>query len=249
MKISIASHLALLLLASTAFAGEFEDLLPRDGSLDAEWAYYREQGIPGDKPAVPSKFWEWDPEEGVLRNKNNSYGILLHNSSHKDFELEVEFRYVVNEGQEKANSGIFVRQLPDRFLMHQIELATGAGARVHGGQVTPEGELVMLNTHQWMGKWVNKGVHMPGRWRKAVTNKAGKQVFPAPDEKPSFQPEQKPLGEWNKLRAVCEGDKITIYLNGQITCVVHNAQAPEGMVGIESEGTVIEVRTFRIREL
>jgi len=58
-----------------------------------------------------------------------------------------------------------------------------------------------------------------------------------------------PVGEWNKLECTCEGDKITVTLNGTIVNVATKVTETKGKLFIESQGAEISFRTINVRPL
>jgi hypothetical protein len=60
---------------------------------------------------------------------------------------------------------------------------------------------------------------------------------------------EKPLGEWNKLRIVCEGDELTIYVNGDKVNYASKLSQTKGAICLQSEGAEIEYREILLRPL
>ena len=58
---------------------------------------------------------------------------------------------------------------------------------------------------------------------------------------------ENPVGEWNTAKVVCKGNKITVYINGQLqnecTC-----DSTEGYIALQSEGGPLEFRNVYIEE-
>jgi len=57
---------------------------------------------------------------------------------------------------------------------------------------------------------------------------------------------EKPLGEWNKLEVVCDGDSITNILNGQVVNVASKAGVTKGKIMFQSEGAEIVFRKIEV---
>ena len=60
---------------------------------------------------------------------------------------------------------------------------------------------------------------------------------------------EKALGEWNKLRIVCDGDELTIYVNGDKVNYASNLSQAKGAICLQSEGAEIEYREIVLRPL
>lgn len=80
---------------------------------------------------------------------------------------------------------------------------------------------------------------------------------PTPDGKKKFfnlKPQVtdghvKPAGEWNVMEVTARGPKLTLWVNGAVTCEFDACGAPKGHVGVEGEGYRIEFRNLKIKEL
>jgi hypothetical protein len=58
---------------------------------------------------------------------------------------------------------------------------------------------------------------------------------------------EKPIGEWNKLRVICEGDELTIYVNGDKVNYARKLSQTKGAICLQSEGAEIEYRKIELR--
>jgi 3-keto-disaccharide hydrolase len=59
----------------------------------------------------------------------------------------------------------------------------------------------------------------------------------------------KPAGEWNTYDIRCQGQKITVIVNGAKTSQFDHCVNPKGYLGLEAEGSRIEFRNLRIKIL
>lgn len=122
--------------------------------------------------------------------------------------------------QEAANSGIFQRLQPDdKVWPDAIECQLMAGRA---------GDLVLL-----------------GGAKAAGIEPVGK--FPIKARKSDAACE-KAAGEWNEAEIVCEGDRMTVYINGvlQNECTGTNTK---GYIALQSEGGPVEFRNVYLTEL
>ncbi|MGO9917239.1 MAG: DUF1080 domain-containing protein [Isosphaeraceae bacterium] len=58
-----------------------------------------------------------------------------------------------------------------------------------------------------------------------------------------------PVGHWNKLECICEGDRITIILNGTVVNVAIRVSHTRGKIFFESRGAEIFFRTIDLKPL
>jgi 3-keto-disaccharide hydrolase len=59
----------------------------------------------------------------------------------------------------------------------------------------------------------------------------------------------KPPGEWNTYEIRCEGPKITLSVNGEMSAEFAAPEVPKGYLGLEAEGFRIEFRNIRYKLL
>jgi Domain of Unknown Function (DUF1080) len=60
---------------------------------------------------------------------------------------------------------------------------------------------------------------------------------------------EKPVGEWNRMEIVCEGDSITCILNGILVNAGHRSSLTSGKILFQSEGAEIFFRKIEVRPL
>jgi hypothetical protein len=60
---------------------------------------------------------------------------------------------------------------------------------------------------------------------------------------------EKPLGEWNTLDVVAEGDTLSIFVNGTQVNRMTGVVPAAGMIALQAEGTPIDFRNFRLKPL
>lgn len=60
---------------------------------------------------------------------------------------------------------------------------------------------------------------------------------------------EKPTGEWNRMEVICDGDTITVILNGYVVNVGTKSSLTKGKILFQSEGAEIFFRTIEVRPL
>jgi len=60
---------------------------------------------------------------------------------------------------------------------------------------------------------------------------------------------EKPPGEWNHCEAVCDGNTITVTINGRVQNVATETNITTGYIGLQSEGASIEFRNVTLTPL
>ena len=123
---------------------------------------------------------------------------------------------------------------------------------------------------RWVGEGTNSGLFLHVQdgdklWPNAIecqlcNGKAGDFVmlggskiseiecvgqFPIKDRNGDFE---KPIGEWNTAEVICEGNSITVYINGQLQNQA-TSETSEGYIALQSEGGPIEFRNVYLTHL
>lgn len=84
---------------------------------------------------------------------------------------------------------------------------------------------------------------MNGLWAKECKDSI---KFTVPKMNPS---NEKPLGEWNSIRIVCQGNTIKVYVNDLLQNYVTGLTVNKGFIGFQNEGKPLEFRDMFIRKL
>ena len=132
------------------------------------------------------------------------------------------------------------------------------------------GDITLHAEWRWVGEGTNSGLFMRVQdgenfWPNAVecqlkAGRAGDLVllggskiqeettggaFPV---KARIGDYENPVGDWNVVEVICEGNKLTVYVNGNVqnecTC-----DSTEGYIALQSEGGPIEFRNIYIKNM
>jgi hypothetical protein len=60
---------------------------------------------------------------------------------------------------------------------------------------------------------------------------------------------EKPLGEWNRMKIKCEGDRITVWVNGDLVNDGYGATAQRGQIALQAEGAEVEFKDIVLSNL
>ncbi len=203
--------------------------------------------------------------EGVIRISGDGYGYLATGTAYRDYHLVVEYRW----GQ-RTDGGKFVRN--SGILLHATGPDGGAGGtwmsaiecQLAQGCV---GDLIPIR-----GKDA-QGAEIPVRLSSAVVLGADDHPRWKPDGKervfmggqlwwsahdPRFQElldtrgrddVESPSGQWTRVECLCDGDRITIRVNGITVNECHAVFPPAGKILLQCEGFELFVRRFELRPL
>jgi hypothetical protein len=209
--------------------------------------------------------------DGQLVISGKVFGALTTEKEYENYHLRVEFKWGDKtwRPREKAarDSGILLHCVgPDGatkngFWMESIECqimegCTGDFILVAGGSDPPSLTCEVEYRPTWTpnGEMVDHPYFKPGG--KATTFTKGRINWLHRDPKwkneLGFRGEkdvEKPVGQWNVVECICDGDKITNIVNGTVVNVGTKASLTKGKIQFQSEGAEIIFRTIEIKPL
>lgn len=202
---------------------------------------------PGWKPLGENDFvnvncqpdtWRW--KDDLLRCSGQPVGVLRTRQMFTNFELSIQWRHLRAAG----NSGVFV-WVPEASLK---DLKPGA---------LPHGIEVQVLDHGYTEQY-EKQTGKKADWFTtngdvfAVGSSKMKPFAPlSPDGSRSFPRKQrsKGVGQWNHYYIRCINGEVRLWVNGEEVSGGNGAEPPTGYLCLESEGSPIDFKNIRIREL
>ncbi len=221
--------------------------LTAQGPASAPKAFIDGTG-PGWKPLSLSDFENvncakdtWTGKDGEIHCTGQPIGVARTKKQYTNFELVAEWRHLKSAG----NSGIFVWVPPDVLKDLKPGRLPGAGIEV---QVLDHGYLTQYERR-------NK--------KKADWFTTNGDVFPVGKSKMTpFEPKSpngtrsfprknlsKGVGQWNHYYVRAINGEIRLWVNGEEVSGGNNTEPRTGYLCLESEGSPIDFRNLRIREL
>lgn len=161
----------------------------------------------------------WQVKDGVIICQGRPAGYLLSEGEYENYVLEFEWRW----GGQGGNSGCFVHVVGE-------------------SKIWPKGVEAQLMADHAGDFWLVDGFRL--------------QIDPARKDPNSdrhwFRTKdgvEKPKGEWNHYRIVCDGDTVTLFVNDQEVNVGTQAELTKGRILFQSEGAEIHFRNIRVKPL
>lgn len=204
-------------------------------------------------------------EDGMLHVSGEGMGYIATEQSYRDYHLTVEFKWGQQTFNSKyvRNSGALLHATgPDGgrggVWMNSIECQLAQGC---------EGDLIVIRGSDEASKArpatitceTMLGADKKTRWKrggqKAVYS--GKQFWWSRHD-PEFKElidtrgrwdVASPLGQWTRLECLCDGDRITVKINGQEVNECFDAVPSAGKILLQNEGFEISFRKFEIGPL
>ena len=182
--------------------------------------------------------WKW--KDGVIYCTGKPVGVMATKKQYTNFELVLEWMHKKNAG----NSGVFVWTTPESLKKLEGKPGLPAGIEV---QVLDLGYAEHYKKrHKKPADWfTSHGDVFPVR--------AKMTPFPpvAPNGKRSFPTKNltKGVGEWNHYYIRAINGEVRLWVNGEEVSGGTNCDPKTGYLCLESEGSPIEFKNLRIREL
>lgn len=173
----------------------------------------------------PSDIYEFN--DGMIRMHGNDNSCLMTKKSYKNFELELEYRWNL-EDKYKTNS------TKNSGVMYNIPLDASDKIWPKGIQFqikeNTTGDFIFLDqvTAKINGKLIEAGASVVS---------------------PKFLANENPYGEWNTVVVKSFNGKITQYLNGKLVNECTDASSTEGKISLNYERSPIDFRNITIKEI
>ena len=164
--------------------------------------------------------WGVDADRAVLFSNGKGPTWLATEPNYDNFTLSLEWRFPPNTQPSPNGSGIVVR-------------ANG----VHSFECDPRGieiDISEANT----GGFVCYGTPLNAKKKAAgeTTQSLGRMA----------DPDLKPSGQWNNMEIRCDGEKISVKVNGKSVNEGAGARVKKGEICLRSQSTAIEFRKIKL---
>jgi Domain of Unknown Function (DUF1080) len=203
--------------------------------------------------------------DGLLRISGDGFGYVATDRAYRDYHLLVEYTWGkrTDGGKSVRNSGILLHATgPDggagRSWMSSIECQLAQGC---------VGDLIVIRGQDQKGQPIPVqltsqtvlGPDKHPRWSRGgeplvFTNRQLWWSNHDPDFKEMIDTRGKndvesPLGEWTRVECICEGNRITVSVNGSTVNECYDAFPRSGKILLQSEGFELFVRKFELQPL
>jgi hypothetical protein len=183
--------------------------------------------------------WSWEGD--VLHCTGRPVSVLRSTKEYSNFELVVEWNHLKPAG----NSGVFVWATPE-----SIDALTSAGK-----PGLPKGVEVQVLDHGYTEKVQSQGGKTDWFGTNGDVFPVGVKMTPfaptSPDGRRSFPRKHlsKGFGQWNHYYVRAINGEVRLWVNGEEVSGGTGIEPRNGFLCLESEGSPIDFRHLRIREL
>lgn len=231
---------ALLLLTASAIATAFaHPVIPKIDGTGPGWVDLTAESFM--EVNCNEDTWSW--EGNSVKCTGQPVGVIATKKEYTNFELLLEWKHHTAAG----NSGVFVWGIPsiiDAMKSGEDKRALPAGIEV---QVL---DLAYKTNYEKGGKaadWFtcHGDVFSVGEAKLtpfAPSSPNGRRSFPTAET-------TKGKGEWNHYYIRCINGEVRLWVNGVEVSGGNKAEPAKGYICLESEGTPIDFRNLKVREL
>ena len=233
-----------------------------DGNIAKHWyTWLKGEGRASDTNKV------FTAEGSTLKVSGKVMGCVTTRKAYRDYRLSLEYRFVDNDVQlnkkdardggilfhSTGEDGVFWGVWMNSFECNIIQGATGdlivVGDQKHKpGVYRCKGRVDPATKGKESQRWSQDGdvveIVNSGRIRRPDVNPEWKNLMSEP-----LSPNEKPIGEWNKVEVVCNGDKAEFFFNGMKTGEYWDLSPSYGRIQLQSEGFGIEYRNIVLSPL
>ncbi len=164
--------------------------------------------------------------EGLLVSLGTPGGHLISEKSYENYTLEFEYRFAGKPG----NCGVLVHASTPRSLygMFPKSIEVQMMHSNAGDFWCIQEDIQVENMEQRRGPKEKWGIS-EGKERRIIN---------------LTDNSEKPLGEWNRMKIKCEGDKVTVWVNGDLVNDGFGATAQKGQIALQAEGAEVEFKNL-----
>jgi hypothetical protein len=230
----------LIAAAHGAAAAELASPSPPRACIDGSGPGWRALG-PDDFAGVNGDPDTWTWKDGVLHGTGLPIGVMRTRRQFTNLEMVVQWRHLRSAG----NSGVFV-WVPEAAL-----------ASLKPGVLPDYGIEVQMLDHGYREQYEKKS-GKKGDWFTThgdifAVGKTKLTPFPplSPDGSRSFPRKElsRGVGEWNHYYVRAINGELRLWVNGEEVSGGTGAEPRTGYLCLEAEGSPVEFREIRVREL
>lgn len=187
-----------------------------------------------DVPALdqdPQKAPPFIVRKGLLVSLGVPNGHLVTTQSYQNYRLELQYRFPGKPG----NCGVLVHASRPRALYNMF----------------PQSLEVQLMHENAGDFWcIVEDITVPDMEKRrgpkekwGITEGKERRIINLTDGT------EKPLGQWNKLIVECRDRSVRVWVNDQLVNAGDNCTANQGKIALQAEGSEVEFKRLRLRQL
>ncbi len=167
--------------------------------------------------------------DGMLVSMGNPPGHLITDAVYQNYRLDIEYRFAAEPG----NCGVLVHASAPRALYAMFPKSIEVQMHhQNAGDFWCIGENIAVND------MANRRSGEPETWGGGPEN--SRRILNMTDDS------EHPAGEWNRMVIECLGDKVRVWVNGDLVNDGFDCTADRGSIALQAEGVEVEFRRIDI---
>ncbi|MBC6366597.1 DUF1080 domain-containing protein [Algoriphagus sp. AK58] len=169
--------------------------------------------------------------DGLLVSLGTPGGHLISEKTYENYILEFEYRFAGKPG----NCGVLVHASTPRALYDMFPKSI---------------EVQMMHSNAGDFWCIQEDIQVDDMEKRrgpkenwGISEGKERRIINLTDDS------EKPLGEWNRMKIKCEGDRITVWVNGDLVNDGYGATAQRGQIAIQAEGAEVEFKGLMLTSL
>ncbi len=224
---TILTIAALVILSCAAHAADKPKPIPLFNGKDLT-GWHADVPKMDDNPDLKSPFIVRD---GKLVSLGTPGGHLITDKEYENYRLEVQYRFAAKPG----NCGVLVHASTPRCLygMFPKSLEVQMHHKNAGDFWCICLDVTVPDMVKRRGPKEEWGVD--GNKKRRILNLTNGS--------------EKPAGKWNRMVIECLGDKIKVWVNGDLVNYGYDCQATKGQIAIQAEGSEVEFKKVLLKPI
>lgn len=169
--------------------------------------------------------------DGLLVSLGTPQGHLMSEKSYENYVLEFDYRFAGEPG----NCGVLVHASTPRALYEMFPKSI---------------EVQMMHSNAGDFWCIQQNIEVEDmETRRGPKEDWGVSEGKERRVKNLTDDSEKPLGEWNHMKIRCDGDKVTVWINGDLVNDGFGATAQKGQIALQAEGAEVEFKNLLLTSL
>jgi len=187
----------------------------------------------------------WAVKNGVITGTGKPYGCLRTDKRYANYRLTVEWRWL--EGTRGSDEKGNPRPRNSGVFLHTQDTTDGWPDCIEAQlQEDHAGDFIISPAINATELTARRAAAIAAAGADETARKKAANTRGLPKKNPSSE---KPAGQWNRYDIVCDGDTITLTVNGVEQNRLTGLTVREGHIALQAEGAPVEFRNITLAPL
>lgn len=170
--------------------------------------------------------------DGMLVSMGNPPGHLISDATYQDYRLDIEYRFPGEAG----NCGVLVFASTPRALYGMFPASIEV--QMHSGNA---GDFWCIGENIAVDDMAARRSGGPEKWGGGPND--SRRILNLTDGS------ENPVGDWNRMVIETLGNRLRVWVNGDLVNDGYDATASSGQIALQAEGSVVEFRKLEMRSI